>query len=79
MKTIIIKSIVAGPGGTYQPQQLASVEDDFADALVGGGYAEPVGVTPEPVPTAAPESAAIAPAEDAALPPAKLNRFAKKK
>lgn len=40
MKKVIMKTNYAGPSGTCSPRKSTILEDNEADALVKGGYAE---------------------------------------
>jgi hypothetical protein len=52
-----LRTIMAGPSGTFQPGQIADLHDDQAHALVAGGYADlvddPVKATIGPPPVEA--------------------------
>ena len=39
MKKIVMKTLSAGPNGSYSPGQLVSLPDEQAKELVAGGYA----------------------------------------
>ncbi len=40
MKQIMMKTLVAGPEGSYSPGQTVALPDDEAKELVDGGYAQ---------------------------------------
>ena len=40
MKKIVMKTLVAGPEGSYSPGQVVSLPDEQAEELVAGGYAQ---------------------------------------
>jgi len=71
---ITMRTLSAGPAGILEAGKTYEVEDRFARALVGGGYAVPAG---KPIPAAAPaievpaevETAVAAPAPEKAVSP----------
>jgi hypothetical protein len=72
MRKIKLKTIMAGPGGCFDPGQIISVEDDLAYSLIAGGYAEYVDQAEQKY-----ETAAIEPQEKAVLPRKKHGKFKK--
>jgi hypothetical protein len=58
-----LKTLMAGPDGVFPPDSVIDAGDEEAEALIAGGFAEPVDCPVEPVVTgpAAVETAAIEP------------------
>lgn len=59
--TVRLKSTMAGPRGTFQSGTVTDFDADTERDLVAGGYAEYVGVPPQPVR----EQSVVAPVERA--------------
>jgi len=50
---ITMRTLSAGPSGILEPGKIYEIENKFAQALIGGGFAVPAG---KPAPAAAPAS-----------------------
>ena len=52
-----LKTLMAGPGGCFQPGETIDVKEAEARALVSGGFAEAVGKWPKKEPPKEPDKA----------------------
>lgn len=64
-----MRTTMAGPMGTYAAGAVVDFADGLAQALIAGGYAEPVGSDAPPAVAAAAEMSSITPGSEAAVMP----------
>jgi hypothetical protein len=70
--TVVLRTLMAGPAGTFRPGERVTLDEQAERDLVEGGFAvqadAPAPAAPAIEKPAAPEVAAIGPPETAALP-----------